>query len=247
MTHRWKIVNFAAVKKVVLAILAALMLLPCPAQEKRGYVMAIRIEPNGDTTICDYLDPIWIFPKARKKKKGDWRQYYKLVQNFNRVYPYALVGRKMMAQVDSTIAAGGLVKSDRNRYIKDVEKELFDLFEKDLRKMTISQGVLLARLVDRECGLCAYDIIKTYENGFSAGFWQMVAKLFSQDLKTRYEPNGKDAKTEQLVKIWDSGQWKHFYFSIFFEYPPDSPILTDRLSTTVRQKKDKGSRTARNP
>lgn len=243
-------------KKILLILFSALLLLPCNAQETtetkprmsrlKGYVMAIRIEPNGDTTFFDQIDPVWIFPRGRKRRKDDWRDYYRLVLNFDKVYPYALVGRKLMAQVDSTIAAGGLVKSERNRYIKDVERELFRLFEKDIRKMTINQGVLLVRLVDRECGLSGYDIIKTYENGFAAGFWQMVAKLFSQDLKSRYEPDGKDAKTEQLVKIWDSGMWKQFYFSVFFEYPPEREILTDRLSTTVRQKTDRENSPARN-
>ena len=63
----------------------------------------------------------------------DWRRYYRLVYNFNKVYPYALVGRDMMRQVDSTIAADVTKRSQRTRYINDVERELFRLFEKDIR------------------------------------------------------------------------------------------------------------------
>ncbi len=233
-------------KRILPALLMLLLSsIPCFAQQEsgkekpmrklEGYIMAIRIEENGDTTFFDRIEPVWIFPRGRKAKKGDWRQYYKLVHNFNQVYPYALVGRKLMAQVDSTIEAGGLKKSERNRYIKDVEKELFSLFEKDLKNMTISQGVLLMRLVDRECGMSGYDIIKNYENGFVANFWQVVAKLFSQDLKTRYDPKERDAKTEQLVKIWDSGNWKPFYYSVFFEYPPEVVIKADRLKSEVKK------------
>ena len=102
--------------------------------------------------------------------------------------------------------------------------------------MTISQGLVLMRLVDRECGMSAFNIIKTYESGFAANFWQLVAKVFSQDLKTRYDPAGNDAKIEELCHIWDSGQWDSFYYSIFMERPSKTVIKTDRLSTEVRKK-----------
>ena len=197
--------------------------------------MFFSVEESGDTVFLDQLDPIWVFPKGRRMKSGDWRQYYKTVYNFNKVYPYALVGRKMMAQVDSTIRADVSKRSQRTRYVNDVEKELFRIFEKDIRNMTIQQGVVLLRLVDRECGLSGYEIIKNYESGLAAGFWQLVAKLFSQALKAKYDPKGRDAKLEELVNIWDSGQWNAFYFSIFMEYPPKVEIKTDRLNSEVRQ------------
>ncbi len=196
-----------------------------------------------DTTAREYFDAEYnILPEAtvsaRKRKKikkygREWREKYRLVYNFNKVYPYALVGRKMMAQVDSTIAADGLDRRNRDRYIKNVEKELFSMFEKDIRKTTISQGFLLTRLVDRECGMTVYDIIYNYEGGFSAGFWNLVGKVFSQDLKSHYDPEGADAKTEELIKIWESGEdeWNEFYFQIFWEYPRKTVIKTDRLST----------------
>lgn len=233
-------------------LLAALLLPAVPARAQsqeareavrravrpvRGTPMYFEVDPQGDTVFMETLDPVWIFPKGRRMRGGDWRQYYKLVYNFNAVYPYALVGRRMMAQVDSTIAADVSKRSERNRYINDVEKELFRLFEKDIRRMTINQGLVLMRLVDRECGMSAYSIIKTYENGFAANFWQLVARIFSQNLKTRYDPTqGEDAKIEELCKIWDSGQWDAFYFSIFMEPPRRTVITQETLESEVRKK-----------
>ena len=203
----------------------------------RGTPMYFELDEQGDTVFMETLDPVWIFPKGRRMRDGDWRRYYKLVYNFNKVYPYALVGRKMMRQVDSTIAADAARRSERNRYIKDVERELFRLFEKDIRQMTITQGLVLMRLVDRECGLNAFEIIKTYESGFAANFWQLVARLFSQNLKTRYDPSkGEDAKIEELCKIWDSGQWDPFYYSIFMEAPRKTVIQQETLDSEVRKK-----------
>lgn len=198
------------------------------------HLMKYEINEQGDTVFVDEIRPTRIFARMPKQKGREWKKYYKLVFNFNKVYPYALVGRKMMAQVDSTLAAQPLRKSERNRYIDCVEKELFRLFEKDIRKMTISQGMVLLRLVDRECGMPPYDIIKTYEGSFAAGFWQFIARFFDADLKKRYDPQGKDRNIEELVEIWDSGDWDAFYWSIFWEDPPKTVFKTERLSSDVR-------------
>lgn len=205
-----------------------------PPRRPKGELMYYEVH-QGDTIFMETLEPVWCFPKGRKMKSGDWRKFYKTVYNFNKVYPYALVGRKLMAQVDSTMAADVTKRSQRNQYVNSVERELFRIFEKDIRNMTISQGVVLMRLVDRECGMSGYQIIKTYENGFAAAFWQLVAKLFSQDLKTKYDPKGRDAKLEELVKIWDSGNWDSFYWSIFMEPPKKTVIKTDRLESVVKK------------
>ena len=240
----------------MLATLAALLLAGAPAHAQsqearegareavrqarrplRGTPMYFELDEHGDTVFMETLEPVWIFPRGRRMRDGDWRRFYKLVFNFNKVYPYALVGRKMMAQVDSTIAADVTKRSERNRYINDVEKELFRLFEKDIRNMTISQGLVLMRLVDRECGMSAFSIIKTYENGFAANFWQLVARIFSQNLKTRYDPSkGEDARIEELCKIWDSGQWDSFYFSLFMEPPRKTVIQRETLDSEVQRK-----------
>ena len=229
------------VKTVIIALLAALCAVPLGAQsvsfpQPKGYPMYFEAH-DGDTTYFDTLDPIWVFPRGRKMKSGDWRKEYRLVYNFNKIYPYALVGRKLMAQVDSTIAADVTKRSQRTQYIKQVEKELLGMFTKDIKQMTTSQGVLLMRLVDRECGVSAFDIIKEYESGFAANFWQVIAKIFAQDLKARYEPNGRDARIEELVQIWDSGQWDQFYYSVFWEAPRKTVIKTDRLQSEVKKKR----------
>lgn len=196
--------------------------------------MYYEVDERGDTVYLDVLDPVWCVARGNGLDSRDWRRWYKMVYNFNKVYPYALVGRKLMAQVDSTMAVDVTKRSQRNQYINDVEKELLRLFEKDIRQMSVNQGVLLMRLVDRECGMSAYEIIKTYESGFAAGFWQLVARLFSQDLKSRYDPKGKDARTEELIAIWDKGEWNSFYFSIFMEYPPRTVIKSEHLNSVVK-------------
>ena len=203
-------------------------------KSKSGFMEYI-IDGN-DTVYVDLLKEAKVYARLPKQKGKDWRKYYKLVYNFNKTYPYALVGRKMMAQVDETIEDENLKRIKRDQYIKNVEIELFTTFEKDLRNMTVSQGALLMKLVDRECGMCPYEIIREYLNGIAAGFWQGVAKVFGADLKKGYDPKGEDAQIEELVQIWEDGDFDAFYFSLFWE-EPKKVELKQVLTTEPKKKK----------
>ena len=229
-------------KRLLPVLLAILVCLPGSAEKKKkdlGYPMYFIVEENGDTTFLDTLDPVWCFPRGTRLRRGDWRKQYKLVYNFNKVYPYALAGKKMMAQVDSVLAHDVSKRSERNAYTHDVMFELFDIFGSDIKHLTISQGVVLMRLVDRECGIPPFDIIKEYRSSFSANFWQFVAKLFGQNLKKRYDPKGEDSRLEELVQIWNKGHWDQFYYAIFFEYPTKTVIKRDVLQSTVKSREER--------
>ena len=183
---------------------------------------------QGDTVYVDDIRPTWIFPKGKRKGK-DWRQYYRLVHNFSKAYPYALVARKLVVEVDSTIAVNHFTKLQKEKYINTKQKELFNVFENQLKHLTISQGALLIKLVDREVGKASYYIIKDYKSGIAAGFWQGVAKLFRNNLKDGYDPTGDDAAIEHLVQIWEVGLFPELYFSIFGKMPPEIVIPSKYL------------------
>ena len=87
--------------------------------------------------------------------------------------------------------------------------------------MTISQGAVLLKLIDRETGQSSYSIIKEYKNGIAAAFWQRIAKMFKNDLKSQYDPEGEDKDLEELVQHWKAGTLRRLYYSIFWEDPPE--------------------------
>lgn len=177
-----------------------------------------------DTVYYDTITASKVYSRLPRQKGREWREYYRLVHNFSKAYPYALVARKLVQEADSTIAADNLKRVKREQYVARVQKELFDVFEKQMRSMTVSQGALLMKLIDREVGKSSYDIIKDYKNGMAAGFWQGVAKIFGTDLRKPYDPEGEDALTEELVHIWEAGDFQAFYFAIFWQDPPQLPI-----------------------
>ena len=63
-------------------------------QRLSGQLLAYRAE-QGDTLFYDYLPPVWVFPRHARQKSADMRKYYRLVYNFNKVYPYALAARHL--------------------------------------------------------------------------------------------------------------------------------------------------------
>ena len=193
-----------------------------PKQDSRNFLPYF-VE-GTDTIYYDSITASKVYSRLPKQKGKEWRKYYRLVHNFSKAYPYALVARKLVQEADSTIAADKLKWVKRDQYVNKVQKELFDVFEGQMRKMTVSQGALLMKLIDREVGKSSYNIIKDYKNGVAAGFWQGIAKIFGTDLKKPYDPEGEDKLTEELVGIWEAGDFQAFYFSIFWKDPPVMPI-----------------------
>ena len=191
-----------------------------------GY-MGYRVE-KGDTVYYDSINPIWVFPRGRKGK-GDLKKYYRLVYNFNKVYPYALLARDLTVQVDNHIAANELRRRKKEKYINQMQKELFNVYEQPLKNMSISQGRLLIKLIDREIGKSSFKIIKDYKSGITAGFWQGIAKIFGNDLKSRYDPEGDDKITEYLVEKWRRGEFDALYYSIFWEMPKRPEIASKTI------------------
>lgn len=177
-----------------------------------------------DTVYMDSIRPAKVFEKMPKQKGREWRKYYRLVYNFSKAYPYALVAKNLVRQADSTIAANHWNRVQKEKYINAVQDELFSVFEKQMKNLTVSQGMLIMKLIDREVGESSYDLIKGFKNRMAAGFWQGIAKLFGSDMKKHYDPDGDDKATEELVKIWQDGDFPAFYYSLFWEYPPEVKI-----------------------
>lgn len=199
-----------------------------PAKSGKGGVptgipMEFVIDERGDTVFVDSVEPAFVFPKGTRLPKN-WRKYYRLVYNFAKVYPYVPVISAVIAQTDSTIAAEQMTRREKSAYISGIQKDILKDFAPAVRHMTTSQGKLLVRLVDREIGKTSYDIVKDYKNGFTAGFWQGVARLFGQNLKSHYDPEGADKQTEELVQLWERGEFEELYRSIYFDELPKTYI-----------------------
>ena len=162
---------------------------------------------NRDGVIMPEVDikEVTVVPRPTPEKRREYRQYERLVYNIKKVYPYALMVRVRLNQVNEALKNIPDEKS-RKAYMKSVEKDVFAEYEDDMRQMTISQGRLLIKLIDRETQNTSYELIRDYRGKFSAGFWQSIARIFGTNLKEEYDPYGNDALIELLINEIEAGR-----------------------------------------
>ncbi|MDR1154882.1 MAG: DUF4294 domain-containing protein [Bacteroidales bacterium] len=174
------------------------------SMEKEGIPVAYRVE-KGDTVYYVRLRELVVRAPRKFKSRAEERQYWKLVYNVKKVYPYAkLAGKKLHELNEQYLKLNS--EKERRAYSKQAEESLKAEFEGELRKLTISQGRILLRLVDRETGNTTFEILKDFRGSLSAVFWQTVAKIFGSNLKTRYNPSsGEDKIIEQIITQIEEG------------------------------------------
>jgi len=90
-------------------------------------------------------------------------------------------------------------KEERKKYLKSREKELKKEFADPLSDLSVYQGRVLMKLINRQTGNNCYDIIKEYKGGFTARFWQTLAFVFGSNLKQPYNAAEGDKDIEMIV------------------------------------------------
>jgi hypothetical protein len=142
--------------------------------------------------------------RPERTRRSEYRQYEKLVYNIKKVYPYALMVRAKLTEVNEGLK--DVPDRDRKKYLKEVEKDVFARYQDDIENMTITQGRLLIKLIDRETQNTSYVLIREYRGKFSATFWQSIARIFGTNLKDEYDPYGEDALIEAIIHEIDAGR-----------------------------------------
>lgn len=183
-----------------------------------GYIVS-----GNDTIYVDEIPPAVIHPKQTMKRR-DWVKFYKRVHNFSKAYPYALVVSRVINQTDSLFEADHYTSRQQEKYLNGLKEQVLHDFEPMMRKLTLKQGLMMIRLIDRECGKTPYYILKAYLGGATAGFWQGVAKMFKGNLKQPYDRFGEDKDLEELVGYWERGQFADLYEMVFGKEPPEVEI-----------------------
>ena len=152
------------------------------------------------------MELVNVFANDKKSKK----RYYRLERDVRKVYPYAKKTSELLVEyssiIDSLEQYSGIIRYYKKRKIfSKIENELISEYGHSLKKLKRRQGRILIRLVDRETGRTSYDIIKDFRNGFSAGFWQLTARIFGHDLRSVYNENkGEDVFIEYIIKRIES-------------------------------------------
>lgn len=169
-----------------------------------NYYMLHAVERNGISLPEIDIKEVVIIGRRNEAKKFPFSRYQRLIYNLKKVYPYAVLIRSKLGEANEGLKN---IPDDRNRkkYLRQFEKNLFGEYEDDVRDMTITQGRLLIKLIDRETYNTSYELIREYRGNFSAFFWQSIARIFGTNLKEEYDPFGADAIMEIIVQEIEAG------------------------------------------
>ncbi len=159
---------------------------------------------GNDTLAMVELEEVRVYQRQDFEYLSHKRRNRRLVRNVKKAYPYAKIAGERLHQLDRQLATMKDEK-EKEEFLDITEKEIMDEFEKDVKKLTITQGIILVKLIDRETGRTSYEVIKDLKGGITAFFWQGIARIFGNNLKMEYDPDGEDFMIEDIVRGIEAG------------------------------------------
>ncbi len=190
--------------RTIFCILLFVMTISLPKQlfAQTSQYDTVRVEayitPEGDTIPQSWLPTVMVSAVQTNALKNYWKNWTRLRNAVYVTYPYARSASKVIQSVNAELANVQDEKI-REQIIKSREKELKREFADKVTSLSVYQGKVLMKLINRETGNNCYQLIKEYKGGLNAGLWQTVAFVFGSSLKQPYSPNGDDQEIEKLV------------------------------------------------
>ena len=160
-------------------------------------------KPEFEVKDCDSVFYYTDLPEIEIlefKNKEDRNQYYALKRRVLKVYPYALIAKRKLNDLNKKLDSIPKRKH-KKRYTKEVTKWIKEEYTDRLKKLTMNDGKILVKLIYRETNTTSYEIVKSHRGKFNAFFWQTMAKMWDNNLKTTYNPvnNREDMFIEHII------------------------------------------------
>jgi hypothetical protein len=178
----------------------------CSTNGNEKDVLLLGVVVEGDTFAIVHLDAVTVEAEmkfASRKKKEEWDR---LKYNVKKAYPYAIIAAGRLREYENNLKKLPN-EASRKAYMKIAEDKLKKEFEEQLKQLTIKQGKILIKLIDRETGRTSYQLVKQLRGTFSAWMWQGLAKLFGSDLKSEYDAKGEDRMIEVAIAQIENGSF----------------------------------------
>lgn len=169
------------------------------------YVHINRAFYNGDSIPNILLHPFYCYSPMKFKNEKERVEYNRMIANIKYVFPIAQLAKQTLVETYDFLKTLPNEKAKKAQ-IALVEKGMREQYGPLLRKMSHSQGKLLVKLINRECGQTSYDMVKAFLGPLRAGFYQVFAGLYGSSLTKKYDPQGEDKYTERIVLMVEAGQ-----------------------------------------
>ncbi|WP_425237432.1 DUF4294 domain-containing protein [Ulvibacterium sp.] len=134
------------------------------------------------------LDEVYVFSKLEFGSYREKLRYYILRRKTLKVYPYAKLAAERLVELNDSLSK---IKKKRKRkkYTKKVQKYIEGEFSEELKKLTRTEGQILVKLIYRQTGKTAFNLVKQLRSGWRAFWYQTTAKLFKISIKEEFHPD----------------------------------------------------------
>ena len=165
------------------------------------------MDEQGDSILSFYLKPLTVYPELKFKNKKEEEFYWQTVYRVRKTLPYAKMIKETLIETYEYIETFPTQK-EREDYLKEMEKELFNQYKPVLKKLSKQQANILIKLIQRETDQSSYQIVKAFLGNARALFWQGFGKLFGVSLKGKFEPekNKDDAMIDRIATLIEQGR-----------------------------------------
>ncbi|MEO8793892.1 MAG: DUF4294 domain-containing protein [Daejeonella sp.] len=144
------------------------------------------------------LEDVVVISTRIFKSPEERAKFNRLRYNVLKVLPYAMFARHRYSKLQRELASD-ISRKEKKKLVKEFEGEIKTMFNKEIKNLTITQGGILIKLIDRETGNSSYELLKDMKGGFTAFFYQSVARVFGNNLKNKYDPQ-EDRDIENIIR-----------------------------------------------
>lgn len=164
-----------------------------------------KVLEDGDSIKYVEMNNVYVFAPMTFKNDKQRNAYNRLVNNVKKVLPIAKEVNRAILETYEYLATLPNQKA-REEHLKLVEKGIKAQYTPRMKKLSLSQGKLLIKLIYRETNSSSYQLVQAFLGPSKAAFYQTFAWMFGASLKKEYDPEGKDRLTERVVRLVEAGQ-----------------------------------------
>lgn len=175
------------------------LILTAQVEEEKIDTTAYFVRMEGDSSWIKAiaLDDVYIFGKLEFADKKEKLRYYILRRKTIKVYPYAKLAAERLVELNDSLQYI-TKKRHKKRYTKKVQKYIEGEFSDELKKLTRTEGQILVKLIHRQTGSTAFDLVKELRSGWRAFWYQTTARAFKINLKREFKPT--DVHEDYLIE-----------------------------------------------
>lgn len=164
------------------------------------------VDEYGDSVRMTVIRDVYVYPPLKFKDKQQEEFYWRTVRDVRKTLPYAKLAFATLCETYEYIQTIP-DKKEREKHLKQLEKDIFEQYKPAVKTMTKGQGKILLKLINRETDQSSYSIVKAFLGSFRAGFWQTFGRFFGMNMKAGFKPddNEEDAIIDRIANLIEQG------------------------------------------